>query len=90
MASIAEAQEDLVLAHTPTTRYESPISIALYLSRRLRYRVNWKALVGDREPVQKSLLSFFLPERERTDLIHVQRTDVRLKAARLIRLSIQR
>ena len=24
-ASVAEAQEDLVLAHTPTTRYESPI-----------------------------------------------------------------
>ena len=35
-ASVAEAQEDLVLAHTPTTRYESPFLFALYLSRRLR------------------------------------------------------
>ena len=51
-ASVAEAQEDLVLAHTPTTRYESSFFFAPYLSRRLRYRVNWKALVGDREPMQ--------------------------------------
>ena len=30
-ASVAEAQENLVLAHTPTTRYESPFLFALYL-----------------------------------------------------------
>ena len=57
-ASVAEAQEDLVLAHTPTTRYESPFLFALYLSRRLRYMANWTAFVGDRELKQTSLLSF--------------------------------
>ena len=56
-----EAQEDLFLAHTPTTRYTNPFLHLLYLARRANWTLKWKVFEFDRQPGRRSLVGLSFP-----------------------------
>ena len=62
--SIREAQEDLFLAHSPTTRYTNPFLHLLYLARRANWTIQWKVFEFDRQAGRRSLVGLSFPMRK--------------------------
>ena len=62
-ASLREAQEDLFLAHTPTTRYNNPFLQLLYLTRRANWILHWDVFDIARTAGRRSLIGFSFPSR---------------------------
>ena len=75
VASIREEQEDLLLAHTPTTRYLSPFLQMLYLSRRAGLLLERQEFSIGYSSDRRSLISFSFPEHK--ELMHVAANDTR-------------
>ena len=88
VASIREAQEDLLLAHTPTTRYLSPFLQMLYLSRRAGLLLERKEFSIGCSTDRRSIISFSFPERK--ELMHVAVNDPRKKQLHAWRRAAQR
>ena len=86
--SIREAQEDLFLAHTPTTRYTNPFFHLLYLARRANWTLQWKVFEFDRPAGRRSLVGLSLPMRR--ELLHLTGQDARKKQLSKWRLAVQR
>ena len=88
VASLSEAQEDLFLAHTPTTRYQNPFLQLLYLARRSGWGIRWSIFELDRPPGMRSILSLSFPDRKETS--HLPSHDPRRKEFQRWRFSAQR
>ena len=59
----SEVQEDLFLAHTPTTRYSNPFYQLLCFTRRANWILHWNVFEFDRQAGRRSLIGLSFPSR---------------------------
>ena len=88
VVSMREAQEDLFLAHTPTTRYSDPFLHLLYLARRANWTLQWNIFGFDRQAGRWSLVGLTFPMRK--EHLHLPGQDGRRKQLSKWRLAAQR
>ena len=88
VVSMREAQEDLFLAHTPTTRYTNPFLHLLYLARRANWTLQWKVFEFYRQAGRRSLVGLSFPMRR--EHLHLPGQDGRRKQLLKWRLAAQR
>ena len=88
VVSMREAQEDFLLAHTPTTRYSDPFLHLLYLARRANWTLQWNIFGFDRQAGRWSLVGLTFPMRK--EHLHLPGQDGRRKQLSKWRLAAQR